>query len=296
MRPALAVGSPCSTQSVAAALQPVRHAYIGADVRVRGRQAAVPLRHTACAHRLVMAEGRAPAEAAFRPLHALGRALRRAFYSLWLRLCSRVAKGVEEYRKSSRPAQIFLMRHGESRGNLNESLYSIIADHDMALSPRGHAQALCAGVFLRKLTGNGQLHAFHSPYRRAAQTLQEIVKAFDPSMVATREDPLLREQEFGNFQDVELIRRSKAERRRFGRFWYRFPNGESGADVHNRAADFLATLFRQMDLSNKRAPHYMILAHGLFIRLFCMRYMGWTVAQFEQVGALLLQERLSRGN
>ncbi|KAG8459540.1 hypothetical protein KFE25_012875 [Diacronema lutheri] len=216
-------------------------------------------------------------------LAALLRVVQGAFYALWLGLCSRVAKGIEEIRKSSRPAKIFLVRHGQSRGNVDETLYSVIADHDMELTELGREQARCAGRFLRAITGDGPVHCFHSPYRRASQTLAEIIGDFDPAKVATREEVLLREQEFGNFQDVELIRRSKAERRRYGRFWYRFQNGESGADVHNRAADFLSTLFRQMDLSSKRAPHYIILAHGLFIRLLCMRYLGWQVAQFEQV-------------
>ena len=36
-------------------------------------------------------------------------------------------------------------------------------------------------------------------------------------------------QDFGNFQDMEGKEREKTERLRFGRFFYRFPNGESGA-------------------------------------------------------------------
>ncbi|KAJ1636631.1 histidine phosphatase superfamily [Pavlovales sp. CCMP2436] len=217
------------------------------------------------------------------PLVALLRPLRRLLDSLWMQCCCAIAKGVEEYRKSHRPKSIFLVRHGQSSGNVNESIYSVIADHAIELTDHGHDQARAAGKFLRKEIGDDSVHCFHSPYKRASQTLGEIVKAFEKSKLAIREDPLLREQEFGNFQNVEKIQNSKAERRRYGRFWYRFDNGESGADVHNRAADFLATLYRQMDLSNRRADNYVILAHGLFIRLLCMRYMGWTVAQFEEV-------------
>ena len=40
--------------------------------------------------------------------------------------------------------------------------------------------------------------------------------------------------DFGNFQDAEGKQKEKAERLRFGRFFYRFPNGESGADVYDR--------------------------------------------------------------
>lgn len=48
----------------------------------------------------------------------------------------------------------------------------------------------------------------------------------------------LREQDFGNFQDPEGKKREKAERLRFGRFFYRFPNGESGADCYDRITGF----------------------------------------------------------
>jgi hypothetical protein len=37
---------------------------------------------------------------------------------------------------------------------------------------------------------------------------------------------------------------AKKERNRFGRFFYRFPNGEAGLDVYNRITSFISTLFR----------------------------------------------------
>jgi hypothetical protein len=38
----------------------------------------------------------------------------------------------------------------------------------------------------------------------------------------------------GNFQDREKMRVEKAIRMLYGRFFYRFPNGESAADVYDR--------------------------------------------------------------
>lgn len=38
----------------------------------------------------------------------------------------------------------------------------------------------------------------------------------------------------GNFQDKEQMKIEKAVRARYGRFFYRFPNGESAADVYDR--------------------------------------------------------------
>ena len=49
-----------------------------------------------------------------------------------------------------------------------------------------------------------------------------------------------RRADFGNFQDAEGKQKEKAERLRFGRFFYRFPNGESGADVYDRMTIFEA--------------------------------------------------------
>lgn len=38
----------------------------------------------------------------------------------------------------------------------------------------------------------------------------------------------------GNFQDQEQMKIQKAVRVQYGRFFYRFPNGESAADVYDR--------------------------------------------------------------
>lgn len=44
----------------------------------------------------------------------------------------------------------------------------------------------------------------------------------------------LRLSMIGNFQDREKMRYEKAIRMLYGRFFYRFPNGESAADVYDR--------------------------------------------------------------
>ena len=41
-----------------------------------------------------------------------------------------------------------------------------------------------------------------------------------------REDPRIREQEWGNFQDPSLMEKVMDERRRIGAFFYRFATGE----------------------------------------------------------------------
>ena len=40
----------------------------------------------------------------------------------------------------------------------------------------------------------------------------------------------------------------KEQRALFGRFYYRFPDGESGLDVYSRVSSFIGTLFRGKQL------------------------------------------------
>lgn len=46
----------------------------------------------------------------------------------------------------------------------------------------------------------------------------------------------------GNFQDREKMRMEKEIRLRYGRFFYRFPNGESAADVYDRITGTLRVI------------------------------------------------------
>ena len=75
------------------------------------------------------------------------------------------------------------------------------------------------------------------------------------------------------------------ERQRFGRFFYRFPNGgESGADVYDRMTIFEDHLVR--DIETGRFPEncsVVIVTHGLTLRLFLMRWFHWSVEDLESV-------------
>lgn len=51
-----------------------------------------------------------------------------------------------------------------------------------------------------------------------------------------REECRVREQDFGNFQEEQRMKAIKETRERFGRFFYRFPEGESAADVYDRVS------------------------------------------------------------
>ena len=88
----------------------------------------------------------------------------------------------------------------------------------------------------------------------------------------------------GNFQDADQKEREKAERLRFGRFFYRFPQGESGADVYDRITAFQDHLVRDVNAGRfPRGTSLCLVTHGLALRVFLMRFFHWTTAQFLEV-------------
>jgi broad specificity phosphatase PhoE len=157
-------------------------------------------------------------------------------------------------------------------------------DSQIELTKRGHQQAIEAGEKLRSIIGKQSMYVYMSPYQRSKQTWTNIRKAFPSSqIIRERQDPRIREQEFGNIADLQKRPHKLEEQQRLGEFFYRFSCGESGADVYDRASLFLDTLFREMD-SGHHDPtqNIVIVSHGLFMRLFLMRYFRWNVDDLEK--------------
>ena len=143
-------------------------------------------------------------------------------------------------RRQQRPSRIFLVRHGESQANVDTSrtislflkklisflelaLYSRMADNQIELTEKGHEQAIEAGKKLRSIIGKESVYVYMSPYKRSKQTWANIRKAFSPLQVITeREDPRIREQEFGNLADLATQPKAFQERDRLGHFFLSF--------------------------------------------------------------------------
>ncbi|MFC6156803.1 histidine phosphatase family protein [Kribbella jiaozuonensis] len=181
---------------------------------------------------------------------------------------------------SHRPMRIVLIRHGESEANLDKTVYERIPDHAVPLTPHGHEQAVKAGKDLRELFENEPVRVYVSPYLRARQTLESL--GLDDLIELPREEPRLREQDWANLQDTADIERQEKLRDSFGHFFYRFTQGESGADVYDRVSTFLETMHR--DFEQPDAPRNVLLvSHGLTMRLFCTRWFHWSVRFFESL-------------
>lgn len=97
-----------------------------------------------------------------------------------------------------------------------------------------------------------------------------------------KDDPRIREQDFGNFQQVTGMQDVMKKRSTYGHFFYRFQEGESAADVYDRVASFQETLFRYFERTNKKPRDVVVLVtHGIYCRVFLMKWFRWTYEEFE---------------
>jgi len=180
-----------------------------------------------------------------------------------------------------KPKRIILIRHGQSQGNENPELHSEIPDYALELTTVGIAQANAAGALLKQIVGDESVFLYISPFWRTRSTAEQIAKHFSADKCSYREDPRLREQEWGHCRPKEETDILESERDTYSTFYYRFPEGESGADVYDRVSDFFNTLHR--DFQKETFPEYaVIVTHGMTIRLFLMRWFHWSVEEFER--------------
>lgn len=189
------------------------------------------------------------------------------------------------YKKTYRPKKILIIRHGQSQTNTNLKIRNTIPDVDIQLTELGKTQAMDAGIKLNSiLEKNSKIKFFVSPYLRTKETYNIIksqlnIENFDIDYV---EEPMIREIEVGNFTSETYP--SEELRTKFGRFFFRFEMGESGADVYDRASMFLSSLYRNMDNYNrKKYDYYIIITHKFFISAFLMRFFRKNVSYFNEV-------------
>jgi len=193
--------------------------------------------------------------------------------------------------------RIFLVRHGESLGNINEKAYGQFGDHNVPLTQWGYRQALVAGravaAYLAELPEgeNQRLDIWYSPYLRTRQSKDALLEALPPERVRdVREDYLLREQDFGLFTEIydHAERRQKFPdefekwarlRNNSGKFYARPPDGESRADVAQRLRLFLQTV---IDNVSDGGYDILIVGHGVTNRAFEMNFLRHGIDWFER--------------
>lgn len=177
-----------------------------------------------------------------------------------------------------KPHRIILVRHGESEGNADKQRLEVVPDYAHGLTAKGIEQAKAAGEKIRTIVGNETIHAYVSPWHRTRQTFAEIRPALN--VAKAYEDPRIREQDWGHLREVAATQMIQKERLAYGTFYYRIPDGESGADVYDRVSSFLETLHRDF-AKDDYAENTLLVTHGLAMRIFLMRWFHWSVEEFE---------------
>ena len=192
--------------------------------------------------------------------------------------------------------RIFLVRHGQSLGNLSREIYSTLPDHKIPLSRRGEEQAQAAGQFLKgwlqKSPPAARLRLWYSPYERTRATAAAIVAGLgvrpDGLVHDVRPNLHLIEQRFGLFDGLwedEMEARYPREyvyyRRTAdheGRFWATMPGGDSPYDVAMRVHQAFGTFHRDLRAGNR---DLVIVSHGVTIRAFLMMWLQHDVDWYE---------------
>ncbi|MDP8984353.1 MAG: histidine phosphatase family protein [Pseudomonadota bacterium] len=182
------------------------------------------------------------------------------------------------------PQALWLVRHGESAGNLardaahasgRERIELATRDVDVPLSDRGVEQAQALGAwFAHQPKTEAPQCILASPYRRAVDTAQIVRRhiAQSEETPAVIVDERLREKEFGILdrltrQGIEKFYPDQAEiRRALGKFYHRPPGGESWCDVILRLRSALNTL--SLHYSGRRV---LIVGHQVVV--LCFRYL-----------------------
>jgi probable phosphoglycerate mutase len=199
------------------------------------------------------------------------------------------------------PTSLWIVRHGESAGNVARdraeaagmtSLAIEGRDVDVPLSPLGRRQALALGRWFGRMpAGERPSVVLSSPYIRAVETATLISEAagLNASSAGNQQlllDERLREKELGMFNRltragiVAAFPEQAALRARIGKFYHRPPSGESWCDVLLR----LRSALQDMQLQH-RGGRVLIVAHQVIV--LCFRYLleGLTEAQILAIDA-----------
>jgi broad specificity phosphatase PhoE len=182
------------------------------------------------------------------------------------------------------PSRLWIVRHGQSAGNVARDLadeqgladINIDArDVDVPLSDLGHRQSQALGRWFAALPENERPNVvLTSPYRRARSTADAVhteaglAADFDDFI----HDERLREKEFGILDRLTRVGieqkypEQAAARSSLGKFYHRPPGGESWCDVILRLRSVVDTI--SIHHTDQRV---LIVAHQVVV--LCLRYL-----------------------
>lgn len=165
--------------------------------------------------------------------------------------------------------ELYFIRHGQSEANVNKKIYVQKKDQDILLTEVGYQQATSLGKELNNRFQFSRVDYFVSPYTRALDTFSGLQKEAKDYSIFFTVNPLLREQEHPVYATEAEMIIERAKREEFSKFYYRYPNSESQADVYLRVQTFLNDL-RFKKMNKEVSTTTVIVAHEVVIRMFLM--------------------------
>jgi probable phosphoglycerate mutase len=182
------------------------------------------------------------------------------------------------------PDLLYLVRHGESAGNVAREAAHVagereidldIRDVDVSLSRLGEQQSVALGRWFAALPDDAKPNVvLTSPYLRARHTARIVARAagLGDDAYSLVVDERLREKEFGILDrltrvGIEAYHPQQAEfRRLLGKFYHRPPGGESWCDVILRLRSAVEMIAREYC-----GERVLLICHSVVV--LCMRYL-----------------------
>jgi broad specificity phosphatase PhoE len=191
---------------------------------------------------------------------------------------------MKERRRECWPQTLWVVRHGQSAGNVARDAAEAAGLHvidiaerdiDTPLSALGRQQAHALGLWFGRLPAHERPDVLLcSPYVRARQTARLLMEAsgLDRAGLRLRIDERLREKEFGIIDRLtkwgirEKYPELGAQRSHVGKFYFRPPGGESWCDVILRLRSLIEMVTREHG-----GERVLIVGHQVIVN--CMRYL-----------------------
>lgn len=178
------------------------------------------------------------------------------------------------------PASLRLIRHAESVANVDSALarqgglemwQTPERDPDVGLTERGTAQARAMGPALGRLLRGSAPVIWSSPFRRVADTVRLCLEAAPSALSAAPVlvDERIRDRDLGILDrltwagTVARYPELAELRRRFGKFYFRPPGGESWADVGLRVRSALLDIRYEHE-----GQDVVVFAHDAVVLMF----------------------------
>ena len=165
--------------------------------------------------------------------------------------------------------KLFIARHGETDGNVNELACGIT---ESELTEHGKAQAQILANRLRDENKKNNITAIYvSPLKRARDTASYIEKALNITAVV---DERLKEINFGSFEGKEW--KTPEFLYIYKNPFLKFPAGESFTQVAHRAYSMIEDVKKH----HKTTDNVLFVCHGVLTTAICTYFSSLSMKEF----------------